>query len=178
MRRILAIAGLLLSAGAAAPVTAHAVSASPPVACGHLHVTYAVTAPVLTDTAYPLTISGSTCSLGGATSTAVTGGGTVTFLSPQDNSLCSGGLLIQCARYSLSLANGAAPVFTTIGPTYFQYVGTGVQVPQSVFDDGNAGTINSFASGAGSGELNTICTFANPTFRCEADGGFIWEPGL
>lgn len=168
MRRLLAIAGLMLSAGGAAPVAAHAVSAPQVVTCGHLHVTYSITAPVLTDTAYPLSVSGSTC----------TGAGTITFLSLQDNSLCSGGIFIQCARYSLSLANGAAPVFTTIGPTYFQYVATGVEVPQSVFDDGNAGTINGFASGAGSGALNTICAFVNPTFSCSADGAFAWEPGL
>lgn len=178
MRRLLAIAGLLCAAGVVAPVAARAISASPAVACGHLHVTYTITAPALTDTAYPVGVSGSTCSVGGAASTTVGGSGTVTFLSLRDNSLCAGGIFIQCARYALNLSNGAAPGFTTVGPTYFQYVSTGVDVPQSVFDDGNAGTITGFASGTGSGELNTVCAFVNPTFSCTADGGFIWEPGV
>jgi hypothetical protein len=177
MRRLLALGALLVAAGLAAPVAAHAVSTQT-IACEHLHLTYAITAPVLDDTAYPVTVSGSDCSINAAASTNVSGSGTVTFLSLQDSSLCAGGAFLECDRYSLSLSNGAAVGFTTIGPVYFQLVSAGVDIPQSVFDDGNAGTITTFGSGPGAGEVNTTCTFVNPTFSCTADGAFTWEPGI
>jgi len=170
MKRILLLALLLLGL-TAAPARAATLPAT--VSCGHLHMAYSFTPGA---SSFPVSVTGSQCAAGSATGTAVTGSGTGSFANAPLNQFCPRGADIECLQFSLNLGIGgttASPTFTTIGDVY-PSVATGL--PASTLAYAEADTITGFASGAGAGGFNTICTFANPTLSCTADGAFNWEP--
>lgn len=157
------LTSVLLALGAGA---AHANALSAPiVTCEHIHLAYSFASPPAADTAYPLSVSNSVC----GAATAVGGGGSITFPSS-----CVSALEIVCARIALNLSTGANPAFTTAGALYYPLVTT--PVPNSTLDFATAEAITGFGSGLGSGALNTLCTFTNPTESCAADGAFTWAP--
>ena len=183
MKRLLAMGAALLAVagfGSVHLARGAAAASTDVAACQHLHLTYSFTSAA-TDTPIPVSVLSSQCSFDAGLATAATGGGTVTFLSVADNSLCAGSLLVVCGRYSLDIPLGGAlvaPTFSTTGAAYFEVVAVGPSaVPSTLFDYGTAETITAFAAGHGSGALNTICTFSNPVESCTADGSFVWEPG-
>ncbi|HEX6489042.1 MAG TPA: hypothetical protein VF137_09280 [Candidatus Dormibacteraeota bacterium] len=166
-RAVLLMAAVVAAFGGgaahASALTAQALS------CGHMRLAYSFTSPA-TDVPYGVSVLSSECGL----TTAVTGSGTITFLGPGDSTTCDASLEIVCSRISLSLSTGASPTFTTEGALYFPLVAS--PVANSTLDLATAEAITGFSTGSGSGVLNTLCTFNNPTESCTADGSFVWAP--
>jgi hypothetical protein len=168
--RISVLVPFVAAASALAPTPA---AASTTVTCSHLHVTYS---ELYVGVAYPAAVFSSQCTLGGLP-VASSGGGSFTIDSfPGPSAACA--VLDECDHYDLSINIGPSTIHTVFdaGVDVYSYPVAGSPISNTVFDYGTAGAIIKFASGTGSGAINSVCRYDPYDFteNCTADGSFTW----